>query len=106
MKIKLLQHKFNMKWGRVISLIVLLLAFTSGAKSNPIDVRTANKAARSFLNAKMGSCPQINLIEFVEKASFSNLYVFGNDHCFVIIAADDCVHPVLGYSTENAFGME
>ena len=98
------QNLTNKKHFFAFIFIMLMSAY--GMRANPIDIKTASKAARSFLNAKMGNCPQINLIEFAEKASFSNLYVFGNDHCFVIIAADDCVHPVLGYSTENAFGME
>ena len=54
----------------------------------------------------MDGNPQIYLIDFAEKAEFPNLYVFGNEHCFVIIAADDRMRPVLGYSTENAFGED
>ncbi len=47
---------------------------------------------------------ELHLIEYEGQHEFPNFYVFGNDHSFVIIAADDCVQPVLGYSTENPFG--
>ena len=105
MKIKLLQNKFSIR-VRKLSFMMLLLVFTIGANANPVDMKTAHKAAQSFFNSKMGSNPEIELIDFAEKASFSNFYIFGNDHSFVIIAADDCVHPVLGYSMDNAFGTD
>ena len=106
LSIKLLQNKSFMKKGKWLSIIILLLVITYGVKANPVDKKTANKAAQSFLTSKMGSYPKIDLIDFAEKALLSNLYVFGNKHCFVVIAAEDGVHPVLGYSTENAFGIE
>ena len=89
---------------RFFTIMLLLLTATFAAQASPVDMNTAYKAAQSFLNSKMGNCPEIELIDFAEKASFSNFYVFGNNRCFVIIAGDDCVHPVLGYSVDNAFG--
>lgn len=86
--------------------IVAFLMAVLPAFSESVSVQTAQRAAQSFLNSKMEGNPQIHLIDFAEKASFPNFYVFGNEHCFVIIAADDCVHPVLGYSTESGFGTE
>ena len=89
---------------KVALTLVALLMTISPAFSEHVTVQTAQRAAHSFLNSKMGGNPQIHLIDFAEKDEFPNFYVFGNVHCFVIIAADDCVHPVLGYSTEGGFG--
>lgn len=84
------------------SIVVLfLVAFSAFSENVPLP--TAQRVAQTFLNSKMEVHPEIHLIDFAERTSFPNFYVFGNEHCFVIIAADDCVHPVLGYSIENAF---
>ena len=89
-----------------IILLPMLFAMVSTALAKNVTIQTAQRAAQSFLNSKMEGNPQILLIDFVEKSSLPNFYVFGNEHCFVIIAADDCVQPVLGYSTEGGFGNE
>lgn len=89
----------------VLTFVALLMAVLP-AFSESVSVQTAQRAAQSFLNSKKEGNPEIQLIDFDEKASFPNFYVFGNEHCFVIIAADDCVQPVLGYSTEGGFGNE
>ncbi len=89
-----------------IVLLPLLFAMVSTALAKNVTIQTAQRAAQSFLNSKMEGNPQIHLIDFAEKSSFPNFYVFGNERCFVIIAGDDCVHPVLGYSTENSFAAD
>jgi len=88
---------------KCIILLPLFFAVVSMVFAENVTIQTAQTAAQSFLNSKMEGNPQIQLIDFAERASFQNFYIFGNENCFVIIAGDDCVHPVLGYSTENAF---
>jgi hypothetical protein len=88
-----------------LTLVAFLMAVLP-AFSEQVIMQTAQTAAQSFLNSKMEGTPKIHLIDFAEKSSFSNFYIFGNEHCFVIIAADDCVHPVLGYSTECGINTE
>lgn len=88
-----------------LTLVAFLMAVMPAFSEN-VTVQTAQRAAQSFLNSKMEGNPQIHLIDFAEKASFPNFYVFGNEHCFVIIAGDDCVQPVLGYSMEGGFGED
>jgi len=70
-----------------------------------VDLTQAQHVAQSFLQSKMGQSPDIHLIDYSDRASFSHFYVFGNDNCFVIVSADDRVTPIIGYSTENAFGQ-
>ena len=88
-----------------LTFVALLMAVLPSFAEN-VTLQTAQRAAQSFINSKMEGNPQIHLIDFAEKASFPNFYVFGNEHCFVIIAGDDAVHPVLGYSMEGGFGED
>ena len=87
-------------------LLILLVAMIISVFAENVTVQTAQQAAQSFLNSKLHRNTDIHLIDFAEKAVFPNIYVFGNEQCFVIIAADNAVHPVLGYSTEGGFGVE
>ena len=86
-----------------LTLVAFLMAVLPSFAEN-VTLQTAQRAAQSFINSKMEGNPQIHLIDFAEKAEFPNFYVFGNERCFVIIAGDDCVQPVLGYSMEGGFG--
>lgn len=89
-----------------ILLLVLLVVLAVSTFAENVTVQTAQRAAETFLNSKRHSNIDIHLVDFAEKESFPNLYIFGNEHCFVIIAANDAVHPVLGYSVEEGFGTE
>ena len=83
---------------------VMLVLFAAPLFAEHVNETTAKLVAENFLNAKTNSKVELALVDFEEKSAFTNFYVFGNEHCFVIVSADDCVHPILGYSTENAFG--
>ena len=63
---------------------VILFASMVSAFAENVSVQTAQTAAQSFLNAKMGNAQQISLVDFAERADFPNLYVFGNEHCGVM----------------------
>ena len=91
---------------RNIFLLIGLLAIAFSAMADKVSVRTAQIAAQTFMSQRMGALQQLSLVDFADRAEFPNFYVFGNEHCFVIIAGDDCVHPVLGYSTEGGFGKD
>ena len=89
-----------------ILLFVLLIASTVYTFAENVTVQTAQRIAETFLNSKRLSNMDIHLVDFAEKESLPNIYIFGNERCFVIIAANNAVHPVLGYSTEGGFGTE
>lgn len=89
-----------------ILLLVLFVVLAVSTFAENVTVQTAQRAAETFLNSKRHSNIDIHLVDFAEKESFPNLYIFGNEHCFVIIAANDAVHPVLGYSVEEGFETE
>ena len=90
---------------RTTLLITLILAFIATSFAENIDLTRAQRVAASFLTSKMGHTPEIHLVDYADRSSFSNFYVFGNESCFVIVSADNCVTPIIGYSTENGFGQ-
>ena len=73
-----------------------------------VDEKTAQKVGETFLKSKMQGKTDLKLtpIAYANRADFSNFYVFGGENCFVIVSADDCVKPILGYSDENPFGTD
>ena len=91
---------------RIFFCLILFIASIVYSFAENVTVQTALQAAQSFINSKTDGNSEIHFIDFAERASFPNLYVFGNEHCFVIIAADDAIHPVLGYSLERGFGTD
>ncbi len=91
---------------RNIFLLISLLAISISAMADKVSVRTAQIAAQTFMSQRMGTPQQLSLVDFADRDEFPNFYVFGNEHCFVIIAGDDCVQPVLGYSTEFGINAE
>ena len=93
-----------MKKTRFFLLAMLATLVTSTFAEN-VNLQTAQTAARCFLRSR-GVNSDIQPVEFAERCEFPNLYVFGNERCFIIIAGDDAVHPVLGYSTEYGINAE
>ena len=99
-------HQTLKTMKRTALLITLILAFVATSFAENIDVTRAQRVAETLLTSKMGHTPEIHLVDYADRSSFSNFYVFGNENCFVIVSADDCVTPIIGYSTENGFGQD
>ena len=90
--------------GKCLALLVLLLTFTLGAKANPVDSRRAHLVASNFLNAY--GARSAELTDISARAGFTNLYVFSTENSFVLLAADDCVQPILAYSFTQKFDLD
>lgn len=99
---------------RLLSL-TLLLTFGLAAIAKPIDENTARGLAQNFWKANhiMGvrngiaykaADTEARLVNVAQQCGYNEFYIFDNeaDKGFVIIAADDCVTPVLGYSYDNS----
>lgn len=86
--------------------IALATLLSLSAIANPVDVKTAKKVAETFMQIQTDKRITLQTIDYADREAFPNFYVFGTENSFVIISADDCVQPVLGYSTENPFGTE
>ena len=90
-------------------LILMALALASSlVQARPVDRQTAQRLAQSFVTANFEFSRQSADLALV-KTAFSDrgeacYYVFNvGTTGFVILAADDCVRPVIGYSDEGVF---
>ena len=80
-------------------LVAIMSLFAARMAANPVDKSTAASIAAKVLNrAVVDATPQ----------QFSEYYLFvGTDgKGFVLISADDCVRPVLGYSPDGIFDTD
>lgn len=100
-------------------LFALLLAISLPMFGHPVDENTAKQLAQNFwkennimcvrgdkvFKKKMGDARFVNV---APQCGYTEFYIFNNEDGkgFVIIAADDCVTPILGYSYENNFAAE
>ena len=93
----------------VLMLVLLMSAF--GMNANPIDMRTAQEVAVKFMNANAKTPLRgTDDLQFVTTYNTSRgdvaFYVFNTSNGFVIVSADDCAMPILGYSDEGTFDVE
>ena len=84
----------------IFLMLCLMLGF-----SNPVDRQTAQLVATNFWNAVTGQNSLGRWMDVTEETPFQEFYLFTrqNGEGFVLVAADDRVQPILGYSTENSF---
>lgn len=85
-------------------IIVLLLLASIPLMAERVDPETARKVATTFLNNN--GAKSVQLTDLSKEAGFSNLYIFNGDLGFVVMAADDCVKPILGYSLTGTFKVD
>ena len=95
---------------RILTLVLLLVAATFAAEANPVDLRTAREVAVKFMNANPKTSLQgTDDLQLVNTYNISSgdaaFYIFNTSNGFVIVSADDCVTPILGYSYEGQFDV-
>ncbi len=93
---------------RSFTLLAFLLAIVVAAKANPVDVQQARQVAANYVNANLATrVASGNDLQLVSTYRTSNgtaaFYVFNMSEGFVIVAADDCATPILGYSEKGRF---
>ena len=91
-----------MKRFTLIVAMVLMMAMPMMAER--VTPETARKVATTFLNNNGAKSTQ--LTDLSKAAGFENLYIFNGEEGFVVMAADDCVQPILGYSLTGKFVAE
>ena len=91
-----------MKRYTMILALVLMVAMPMMAER--VTPETARKVAATFLSNNGAKSAQ--LTDLSRAAGFSNLYIFNGEEGFVVMAADDCVQPILGYSLTSTFVAE
>jgi hypothetical protein len=80
-----------------ISIVVFGLHLLSAAY--PVDLQTAQSIATKF----MGTSDVQLVSTYRTDKSASAFYVFNTDDGFVIVSANDCETPIIGYSHEGRF---
>ena len=91
-----------MKRFTLIVVLALVTAMPTFAERVPME--TARKVAATFLNNN--GAKSVQLTDLSTEAGFPNLYIFNAGQGFVVMAADDCVQPILGYSLTGNFVAE
>ena len=99
----------NKKQLLVLLFAMLMSAF--GLRANPIDMNNAREVGFKFMNANAKTPLRgIDDLQLVATYSISRgdaaVYIFNTSNGFVIVSADDCATPILGYSNEGQFDME
>ena len=94
----------------LLTILALAIAATM-LQARPVSQETARVLAKSFVEANFEFTRQSDQLTLVRTA-FSDrgeacYYVYNvGDMGFVILAADDCVRPVIGYSNEGIFNPD
>jgi len=86
-----------------------LLLITSVANANPVTQQTAETVAANFYNQTFNTgTPNLTLAVTEYDANNQPVYYIFNVNInkgFVIVAAEDAAHPILGYSNKGNFVM-
>ena len=94
---------------RLYLLLILFVAVWS-ASANPIDRQQALQQAVKFLQSKGMSISREAATRSLGRNATANqsLYVFNtaDSHGFVIVAGDDRIDPIIGYTTQGSFDEE
>ena len=87
----------NMK--RIFILCTVVIGLFLGAKAHPVDQETAKAIACKFMKTN-----DLRLSStYRTENNVAAFYIFNTNDGFVIVAADDCETPIIGYSRESQF---
>lgn len=92
-----------------LSLLGLALALTVGAAfAAPVDANRAKSLGQKYVQNTLGmKSAELSLVYTKTCASgVDALYVFNYDHGYVVVAADDRAHPILGYCEDALFSVD
>lgn len=87
---------------RIFIFCLTVLGLCLGAGAKPVDQETAKAVAVKFMKT---SDVRLSTVYRTDK-SLPAFYVFNTIDGFVIVAADDCETPIIGYSHESQFDLE
>ena len=86
---------------RFLFSLALMALLPAMAFAEHVEPTRAQKAAKTFLSNNDVRSAQ--LTDVATAAGFTNLYIFNAHPGFVVMAADDRVEPILGYSLTGTF---
>ena len=86
----------------LLSLMAMLL-IVGGVSARPVGIDKARRVAETYMNAK-GMKNVAALQNVTAQTPFTEFYVFAApEGGFILVSADDCVVPVLGYAVNIRF---
>jgi hypothetical protein len=96
---------------KIFTLVLLLVAATFVVEANPVDMTTIREVAVKFVNANvktpLRSADDLQLVTtYSIDRGDAAFHIFNTPNGFVIVAADDCATPILGYSNEGQFDVQ
>ena len=85
---------------------LLLIVASLHVNANPVDMRNVREVAMKFVNANtkvpLRSAEDLQLVTTYNiTRGDAAFHIFNTPNGFVIVAADDCATPILGYSDEG-----
>jgi hypothetical protein len=95
--------KINMKF-KAILFSLLCMAMTA-LYAAPVSPSVALQVASNFYAVNAGKSGSVSLTDVTSQSGFQEFYIFVHPQGkgFVIVAADDCVQPIIGYSLSTSF---
>ncbi len=93
-----------------LMLLLVMLVSAFGMNATPVGIGTAREVAVKFMNANTetplrGTDDLQWVITYNISQGDAAFYVFNTPNGFVIVSADDCATPILGYSNEGQFDV-
>lgn len=85
-----------------VQLLFALLGAYLVSSARPVDLQTAQSVASKF----MGTSNLQFVATYQTEHNIAAIYVFNSANGYVIISADDCETPIIGYSHEGRFDPE
>lgn len=92
-----------------LSLLLLALGMVTNAVfAGPVDVNTAKELGQKYVRNTLGKKSADLSLAYTKtsEAGVDALYVFNYDQGFVVVAADDRAHPILGYTEGTTFDID
>ena len=84
---------------RIYLLCIALFGLLLNASARPVDLQTAQSIAEKFMETH-----DLQLATtYTTDKNITAFYVFNTTDGFVIVSADDCETPIIGYSNEGRF---
>ncbi len=96
----------NKRYNKIIKIVVFILLYSSLVFPKTVDFRHARMIANNWYAEKAGNTKKANFDNEIDNQYKNHIsyYIFAYyDGGFVIVAGDDSVVPILGYSTDSKF---